>query len=87
MRLDRLCAVAVVALVSVAPVAQAEDSPVVVICNVITDRAVELVRAGELAKARAMKPQLEKCNSLLQTELNSAVKKVLEETTATAPPR
>jgi hypothetical protein len=48
--------------------ARAQDNPTLAICNVIIDRAADLVRSGETARARAMKPQLQQCLQLLKAE-------------------
>jgi hypothetical protein len=58
--------------------ARAQDNSTQVICNVIIDRAAELVRTGETARARAMKPQLQQCLQLLKAEQMRAARDLVK---------
>lgn len=76
-RIAILAGAALAVLTAGAP-AFADDS-MVVICKVITDRATELIQTGEIAKARAMKPQLENCIRQQRADQEKAARQLVKQ--------
>ena len=75
----RLLVVTLAALALSQTSVRAQSDSALVICKVITDRAAELVRTGETARARAMKPQLQECIRLQRAELDRAARRIVNE--------
>jgi hypothetical protein len=48
--------------------ARAKESPLVTICKYVVDRSGELIRLGQVGRAREMRPQLVKCIPVLKAE-------------------
>jgi len=55
--------------------AQSQDDPTLVFCKVIRDQAATWFRAGEIAKTRALKPQLEQCIRHERAALDQALRR------------
>jgi predicted ATPase with chaperone activity len=77
-RPNRFALLAVAALALLFTPAHAQDDSAPVICKVITDRAAELARTGEMTNARAMKPQIQQCIRLQRAEQDRAARELVK---------
>ncbi len=69
----------VVALLLLLPLPAAAEDDALVVCKVITDRAAELVRTGETERARAMKPELQRCIGLQRAARDRDARRIVND--------
>lgn len=83
MRVQVLIGAALVALSLLQP-ARADDGPALAMCKVITDNVAELIRNGEMSRAKRSQPELEKCLALQRAALNREAQRIIDSHDAAA---
>ena len=76
----------VTALVATAAAARAEPvSDAVGLCNLITDRTVAYIKAGDMKRAKVNRPYLEKCEPILKAHRDDQAARMLDAVTEVRP--